>query len=92
MRSTTLGPRRVHEPVQRHHHPVVVPLLTRPTSSRQVTSKRRWRQAAEQTPRVTTVALPHRAGDRLQVVACWARAAPMSKAARALLAHLKASL
>ncbi len=48
--------------------------------------------AAEDMDGVTRVALPHRAGDRLQVCACWARAMPMSRAARALLAFLKEAL
>jgi LysR family transcriptional regulator, cyn operon transcriptional activator len=41
--------------------------------------------AAHNAPGVVSVALPNRAGDRLQLAACWSKAAPMSKAARTLL-------
>jgi DNA-binding transcriptional LysR family regulator len=48
--------------------------------------------AAAGSPGIVSIALQHRAGDRLQVAACWSKSAPMGKAARALLGHLEREL
>jgi LysR family cyn operon transcriptional activator len=48
--------------------------------------------AAAGAPGVTSIRLQHQAGDRLLVAACWRKAAPMSKAAQALLVFLEREL